>query len=104
MGSAGSTSTQDVGSIWLTIPERRGTFYCDIVRRPFDEMNIQGYAPIQQITQVSANTHWTEGTKYKHFSILVHGFVTLIEGFYTDLTAGAFDEIYTVNVYLTVEI
>jgi len=104
MGSAGSITTQDVGSIWLTIPERRDTFYCDIVRRPFNEMNIQGFAPIHHIEQVTAFTHWTEGTKFKPFSVYVHGSVTLIEGFYTDLTASDFDESYTVNIYLTVEI
>lgn len=104
MGSPGSNTTQDVGSLWLTIPERRDTFYCDIVRRPFNEMNIQGFAPIHHIEQVTAFTHWTEGTKYKPFSVFVDGSVTLIEGFYTDLTGSNFALSYTVNIYLTVEI
>jgi hypothetical protein len=100
----GNTITHELGSIWLTIPERRDTFYCDIVRLHFNEANIDTYSPIRHISQVTAFTHWTEGTMYKPFTVFVCGAVTLIEGFYSDLLGANMDENYTVQIYLTLEI
>src|SRR5690606_32164254 len=81
-----SVVQQEVGSLYLSIPERRNVFYSEIVKVPQQQYDqISFVKALLGVSNYGTGTAWVEGKKEEFFSIEIDPESTLIEGFYTNL-------------------
>jgi hypothetical protein len=97
------TGMNEVGWLWLRIPEMRDVFFAEIVSNTVQEYGRLSFAPIDKIT-FGNGEGWIDGAKDHFFSITIDTEATLFEGFYTDQLGRFFRTPYTVNIYLTLEL
>lgn len=99
----GEGEHNEVGWLWLRIPQMRDVFYAEIVRTPLQNYDITSYAPLRHIG-FNPFLAWTDGTKEQPFAIEIAKEATVIEGFYSDQFKGSFQGPYTVKIYLNIEL
>lgn len=92
----------EVGWLWLRIPEKRDVFYSESVKRilPIYNLTITNHKPLDDFDH---GTFWTQGKIEEFFSINVPIKTNIVEGFYIDrITTG--NQKYRLRIYLTLEI
>ena len=78
----------EVGWLWLRIPEKRDVFYAESVKQvlPLYNLTITKHKPLDDFDN---GTFWTQGKKQAFFSINVDVKTNIVEGFYIDrITTG----------------
>jgi hypothetical protein len=98
----GSTK-EEVGWLWLRIPEKRDVFFAQVVRVPLQQFGKESFAPIPSLS-FGIGKAWIDGGKHEDFSVIVEGDNSPFEGYYTDELKGDFAGSYTVNIYLKLEV
>ncbi|MBL4625898.1 MAG: hypothetical protein JKY42_12280 [Flavobacteriales bacterium] len=92
----------EVGWLWLRIPEQRDVFFAESVKRalPLHNLTITNHYPLDDFGK---GTYWTQGKKEEFFTINVAIKTNIVEGYYIDrITTGNDD--YKLRIYLTLEI
>ncbi|MBL4862835.1 MAG: hypothetical protein JKY09_07460 [Crocinitomicaceae bacterium] len=92
----------EIGWLWLRIPEQRDVFYAESVKRvlPLHNLTITNHRPLDDFGN---GTYWTQGKKEEFFTVNVDVTTNLVEGFYMDRITTD-QEKYTLKIYLTLEI
>lgn len=93
---------QEVGWLWLRIPEQRDVFFAEIVQRPlpFHNQTIPNHRPVDDFGNGS---FWTQGKKEEFYSVCVDVTTNIVEGFYVDRMTTKGSK-YQLKIYLTLEI
>ncbi|MBL4625139.1 MAG: hypothetical protein JKY42_08380 [Flavobacteriales bacterium] len=92
----------EVGWLWLRIPEKRDVFYAETVKRvlPTHNQTITNHKPLDDFGN---GTFWTQGKKEEFYSVNVDVTTNIVEGFYIDrIITGK--EKYALRIYLILEI
>gem|GEM_PF-2215875 len=92
----------EVGWLWLRIPEKRDVFYAESIKQvlPLHNLTITNHKPLDDFGN---GTYWTQGEKEEFFTINVDVKTNIVEGFYIDrITTG--NENYKLRIYLTLEV
>ncbi|MBI1836443.1 MAG: hypothetical protein HYR91_04170 [Flavobacteriia bacterium] len=95
---------QEMGSLWLRIPERRDVLFSEVVKMPTHQYGLAGFnRAMNVLPDFGKGKEWINGSKESFFSIDIDPTSTIIEGFYSnllkDLTNG-----YQINIYLNLEL
>ena len=92
----------EVGWLWLRIPEKRDVFFAESVKRvlPIHNLTIINHKPLDDFGN---GTYWTQGKKEEFFTINVDVKTNIVEGFYIDRIITG-NENYKLRIYLTLEI
>ncbi len=95
---------QEIGSLWLRIPERRDVLFSEIVKMPIQQYGLTEFNRAMNILpSFGKGKAWIDGSKESFFSIDIDPTSTIIEGFYSnllkDLNVG-----YQINIYLNLEL
>lgn len=95
---------QEMGSLWLRIPERRDVLFSEVVKMPTQQYGLTGFnRAMNVLPDFGKGKEWIDGSKESFFSIDIDPTSTIIEGFYSnllkDLSIG-----YQINIYLNLEL
>lgn len=96
-----SRTTNEIGWLWLRIPQQRDVFFAHIIKAEKKEHNSQ-LPRISNFTFGSGEA-WIDGLKEEPFSIEVEEADTILEGFYMDQIRSSFRTPYSVSIYLELE-